>query len=190
MTEPASGGGWDVDDFIADYRPPQQPVSITTRGDLLGELARLEEQLKAAGDTSAASDDLSEGGEAVDVAERILDVRDQVRKSEREFLIRSVGEEAWSDLIAEHPPTKEDREQRMPWHPATFWPAAIAASCVQPALTVDQVGKLLTVLSSGQMRKLTDAVLYVNGGSDDIPKSAAGFVARRASKRSSTTAPR
>lgn len=183
----AAEGGWDFDEFLDEFRPPEQPVSVTTRGDLIGELHRLEGELAAAQD-AAAGEGIDDPSGALDIASKIMDLRERVRASERTFTVRSIGEQAWSDLVADHPPTKDDRERRLPWHPATFWPAAIAASCIQPKLTVEQVGKMLTRLSSGQMSKLTGAVLAVNGGGDDIPKSDAGFVLRRGSKRSSNTA--
>lgn len=196
MTDAESNGTWSVDEFLADYRPVTKAVRICARGDLLAELERLESELAAARERDQASDSLAEGGEAIAVAHKIAELQGEVRAHEREFVVQSIGDRAWSDLVAEHPPKKErnkskpDRSREMPWDPEAFIPAALAASCVTPKLSIAQANKLIDRLSGGQLRKLIDAVILVNGGSDDIPKSAAGFVLQRSSEPNSRIASR
>lgn len=178
---------WDIDDFLSDYRPPEQVVSITIRGDLLGRLLLLEEQLREArsGDDNDSLGTENSGRSAFEIADEIEKTREEVRKSMREFRFASVGDVKWSDLTVKFPPKPDSQ---LPFDPDKFWPAAIAASAVEPPMTVAQAEKLMEKLSSGQTRKMIDAVMTVNGGDDDLPKSASASVLRRHSKQKPTTA--
>jgi hypothetical protein len=79
---------------------------------------------------------------AVDAAEQA------VRESAQLFVFRSPGRKAFEDLIAEHPPTDDDHDDARKttgrpealarWHSDTFTPALLAATCVDPKLTVDE----------------------------------------------------
>lgn len=181
---------WSLDEFLADYRPLQRVVPITTRGDLIGQLEQLEDELEAAQEAEGDGG-LGEPADVLTIARKIASVREQVRATERDFIVVSMGDRAWSDLIAKHPPDKDDPETRMfPWNPETFYAEAMALSIEQPSMTVDQVEKLLERLAPGQTKRLVNAVLAVNGGGGDLPKSEASSVLRQASKRKSGTARR
>lgn len=180
---------WSIDDFLADYRPLEKVVPITMRGDLIGRLTELEERLAAARD---ASDDggLGDGSEAIAVAREIGDLREQVRDTSRPFRVVSIGDRAWSDIIAKHPPDKDSRKEGLPWNPETFYADALSASIAEPQMSPEQADKLLETLSAGQIRKLVGALLEVNGGGDDVPKSDASFVLRQASEPKQSTSSR
>ena len=111
---------WSIDSFLSDYRPVEKVVPITARGDLLGRLAQLEEDLATARER-ADDGGLGDGGDA------------------------------------------------------------LAAAIVEPPVDRSQIDKLLDALSPGQVRKLVGALIEVNGGGDDLPKSAAPSVLRQAS---------
>lgn len=180
---------WSIDDFLADFRPPERTVPITTRGDLLGELSELEaklDRLRQAEDDTGVS--LAESSEVIEVAEEIAAKRNEVRDSSRPFRVVAIGERRWSDLIAKHPPKGEDKKQGMPWDTESFTPAAISACVAEPQMSTDQAEKLMEVLSGGQIRRLYMAILEVNGGDDSVPKSDASFVLRRASRGKRDTA--
>ena len=177
---------WNVDDFLTEYRPPEQVVQITMRGDLLGRLSSLEDELIDAKqqEESPMSLSIDDSLDAYNIAQEIQRLREQVRQSMRAFRVVSMGDGPWSDLIAKHPPRDDDRG---PFHPDTFWPAATAASVVDPEMTEAQARKLLETLSSGQARKLLDAVTLANNGDDDLPKSVSGSVLRQHSKQKPIT---
>lgn len=164
-------------------------MSVTVRGDLLGELSRLEDELarlreaRDDGDTSLDDDDL------IATAEKITDLRRQVRASSREFRIVSIGDRAWSDLMIKHPPRPEDKKEGLPWNIETFYQEALSQCIAEPKLTVADADKLMEVLSASQVRNLVGALLDVNGGAtDELPKSSAPFVLRQLSEQKPTTA--
>lgn len=76
--------------------------------------------------------------------------RDAVRRADGavEIVMKSIGRGPWEKLKEAHPPTEQQQakvketageEASLEFNPDTFPIAAIAASCVQPTLTEDQV---------------------------------------------------
>ena len=180
---------FDINEFLSAYRPPERVVPVTTRGDLLGELSRLEDELRRLREAQDDGDTSLSDGRIIETAERITELRQQVRESSREFRVVSIGDRAWSDLIAKHPPSESDKKDGVPWNVETFYQEAFAQSIAEPKLTVAEAEKLIEVLSASQVRNLVTAVLDVNGGqSDDLPKSDAPFVLRQLSEQKQTTA--
>ena len=180
---------WDINEFLSAYRPPERTVSITTRGDLLGELSRLEDELSRLREAQDDGDTSLSDGDVIAVAQRITDLRQQVRESSREFRIISIGDRAWADLMAKHPPSAEDKKEGMPWNVSTFYTDAISLCVAEPKLTPAEADKLMELLSASQIRALAAAILDVNGGqNDELPKSNAPFVLRQLSDGKSNTA--
>jgi hypothetical protein len=107
-----------------------------------------------------------------------------------EFRFQSIGHRAWADLMAAHPPTKEQLKafNRIDHNPETFPLAAIAASCVEPAMTVDDVGRLERALNDTQFNLLLVRCVEANTGGIDTPKSAAAGMIRRVNGQSVNTA--
>jgi hypothetical protein len=98
--------------------------------------------------------------------------------------VKAVGDRRWTDQIAAHPATDADKADNRfaQWHPDTFWPAAMAACIVEPPISVAAAEKMIEQIDSGQLSKLQQAVLEVNGGGADIPKSVRSSASRRNSK--------
>lgn len=194
MTKKANGqhppeGDWSIEEFLDGYEPPEETVPIPMAGKLIGQLTELEEELEAA--QRQQSDSIDGGSDVLAIAQKIVDVQEQVKASERKFHLRAIDDWAWGELVDAHPPTDEYRAKQpgAQWNPETFAPAAIAATCVTPKMTPAQVERLLKTIAPRHVRRLFDATLVLNAGrGDDIPKSGAASVLRRASERSSTTA--
>jgi hypothetical protein len=122
----------------------------------------------------AAYDDLVKQAETE--AQRLLDDGAVVR-----FTFQAIGARAFDDLINEHPPTKEqeatarEKGQAKPnWNPDTFMPELIAASCVSPSMTVDQVQEMLksTEWNDAELSQLMSGAVLVNmrAGAVDLGK--------------------
>lgn len=185
---PTPADDWDINDFLSSYRPPEQIVSITVRGDLLGDLSRLEDELSRLREAQSDGNASLSDSDVIATAEKITALRHEVRASSREFRITSIGDRAWADLMVKHPPSDSDKEEGMPWNVETFYADALSQSLADPRLTVAEADKLLEVLSATQVRKLVGAMLNVNGGPDDeLPKSDAPFVLRQLSEDKQTT---
>ena len=188
--EDTDSQAWSFDEFLSGFRPREKRVPITMRGDLLSRLDVLERELEDVERTTEANDSLDGPTglrSAVEIAQEIIEVRDEVKASSRDFVVVAIGDRRWSDLIIAHKPTGEDKKVGMPWDPQSFYPAALAQCITQPAMSADQCDKLLDMLAAGQVLELVNAMLDVNGGGDDLPKSAALSVLRRFSEQKPTT---
>ena len=176
-----------LSDVVAHAKPRTATVRLCLRGDLAQEHERLERELT---ETRKADDDSLAGSpQAAELAGRIQDIESEMREDETEFTFRAIGKTAWSDLIAKHPPTKDQKEMRLDHNPETFSVAAITASLVDPAdATLEEVEALAEVLSIGQWGRLWSACCDANIGADEPGESSAASAVLRDSKLSSTTA--
>jgi hypothetical protein len=159
---------------------------ILLRQDLLAEHDRLEAELTAAVQADAAENRLPE---APAISQQILDLEAEIDAAKIEFRFRSIGHRAWADLMAAHPPTKEQLKVlgRIDHNPLTFPSAAIAASCIDPAMTDDDVTQLERLLNDTQFNLLFVRCVEANTGGMDTPKSAAAGVIHRVNGRSANT---
>ncbi|HRE02430.1 MAG TPA: hypothetical protein PLV68_14090, partial [Ilumatobacteraceae bacterium] len=78
-----------------------------------------------------------------------------------------------------HPPTKEQRQMlHLDHNPETFPAAAVAASAVDPVLTVDQAFRLQALLDQHQWDQVWHACLDANRGGATPKSVVAGAMAR------------
>lgn len=88
------------------------------------------------------------------------------------MVFESIGALNYEALIDEHPPTDEQRAAAeaaggtAAWNPDTFLDALVAASCVDPELTVDQVAVLRKSpnWNGTEFNQLVAAAILVNTG--------------------------
>lgn len=181
MTSPA--------DVRAAYRPATVSVRVPLRGDLLGELQDLEDQLEL-----AKQRDLMSNGpkESPPIAERIGQLEQELLDSEIEFRFRGIGRGPRSRLLSEHPPTQAQQAEakadggRLLFNIETFPPALMAAACVLPeGWAAADFAALWEEWTDGQTAKLWQACLAANqGAAETPPKSVTASVIRLASKLS------
>lgn len=167
-----------IDDLLAEITAREKTVKILLDQRLLAEHERLEAELVAELEVDAREnrDPVGPG-----LAQELVEFEDKIQAARREFRFKSIGKKQWADLIAEHPPTKEQTAAnvRLDHNPETFPIVAIAASCIDPVMTVAQVGQLEQALNLAQFDKLWAACLEANVGGGDSPKSwVAGPIAR------------
>lgn len=173
-----------IDEVFAEAESPRASTKVCFRRDLVERHEDLEADLQAAQTQDAMENRLPA---APAIAQAIVDLEAEMQAAQREFVFEAVGKRRWSDLLAEHPPRAEDRG--LDHNPVTFPSAALAASCVQPVMTVDEAGRLEDLLTIAQWLKLWNACLKANvGGGGDTPKSLLATAVLQASGASSTTA--
>lgn len=113
------------------------------------------------------------------LAEQIQLLEDELAASEVTFTFRALGRRAYAKLLAEHPPTDEqkaDAEEnnlRVSYNNDTFPPALLAAACITPEhTTVEDMTDVWENWSEGQVAPLWAACLTANmAGADVGPKS-------------------
>lgn len=127
------------------------------------------------------------------VAARILEIEDEMAAKSVTFRFRSIGHRAWADLLRAHPPTRDQLAKRrdMDHNPETFPYAAIAASCVEPVMSIDDVKRLEAspAFDVQAWNQLWGACLEANVAAV-APKSLAAGLIHRQSGGSATTASR
>jgi hypothetical protein len=123
------------------------------------------------------------GGAHAEAEARVKELAEQVRGKSRTFVFEGVGWGRWRDLLAKYPQAPDQSEafaravqlgfmphavENVGYDAETFIPAAIAASCVEPGVTVEEATAFLEKMPAGVIDRLWGAVLEVNlAGSDD-----------------------
>lgn len=191
MTADATGPApQTIEDILAVADDPAYVRVVTARvpfvpQSLRDEHADLEAQL------AAMLSDVVSDPDRVAVAERIVEIEDQIAASIREFRFVSIGRKAWSDLLAQHPPTdaQRRRDRGLDYNPDTFPYVAMAAACTSPVMTVDQARNIgaSPALDVAGWSELWGACIRANVQAE-APKSMAAGLTLRASSRSAATA--
>lgn len=158
----------DIKALLAKAKPRERTVKVMLDGALAGEIERLEAKLAEVSEDWQPSD-LTEQHPGRALSEQIAKLRGQARESEAEFVLRNIGDEAYSSLMAAHP--SENAE--LDFDSVTFPRALVAASCVDPVMTEDDAKALFEVITQGQIKDLFDAAWDVHNSSGLAPFSLA-----------------
>jgi hypothetical protein len=149
---------------LADAKPITKSTRICLRGDLIGEVESLHDELS----TTRPDDNRFE-----QIATRIEKLTDEVRTHEVEFTFRSMGRRAWHQLVAEHPPTTEQRALGADFNTMTMPVIAMATSCIAPAgATLQTFEDLDEQLTDGQWNQIWAACHAANTNSGNVAYSA------------------
>ncbi|MFI5769656.1 hypothetical protein ACIA74_14055 [Streptomyces sp. NPDC051658] len=158
----------DIKALLARAKPRERTVKIMLDGEAAGEIERLEaELLETAEDWQPT--DLTEQHPGRVIAGQIAELREKARASEAAFRFRYIGDEAYSSLLAAHP--SKDPEEG--FDSVTFPRGLIAASCIEPVMSDDDVKDLFEVITQGQIKALFDAAWDVHNSSGLVPFSLA-----------------
>jgi len=180
-------GELNVDELLSEMAPREVTVRVLLRQGLLTDHARLERELELAvkGDQRENRTPL-----APTISKQIVDLEDEIDAAKREFTFRSLGSRKWSDLLAKHPPTRDQKKNdpRAAFNDETFPVEAVAASSHSPKLTVDEAQAFQDGLPKLEWQALWQAAAQANLGGDDSPKSRAAGVILRQSGESANTA--
>lgn len=163
----------DIDAIISGITPAQASTDLCLRGDLLSEADRLNEQLNEFEGWEPSS--LSDVDPRTPIRARLNELREEMRASTKTFEFQTLGDREGSDLMAAHPPTKDDKgEDEGAWNAQTYPVALVAASAIRPTMTVKQAEKLFDKLNLAQRSQLFMAAYRANNRQVDIPFFAAG----------------
>lgn len=162
-----------IDDLLNTAQHRTIPVRVCARGDLVDRHAVLVAQLER-----VTVDSLAPGDDARQIAVEIVAVEDEMEASTVTFIVASIPRRQWADLLAKHPPRKEDVGSDH--NRATFPPAVVAACVVEPELTVEQATRLDETLPPGEWVKLWMAAVSLNTTENPHPKLVAASEIARA----------
>lgn len=172
-----------IEDILATANDPAyHRVAVAripmVRQELRDEHARLDALLP-----TLTSDTIDAHPDRKPTAERLAEIEREMEASTVEFRFRSIGHRAWADLLAKHPPTKQQAsiDRRLDHNPETFPYDAIASSCVDPVMTVDQVRQLdaSPLIDVKAWTTLWGACIEANVAADTPKSLAAGLILRQ-----------
>lgn len=181
MTNPPA-----VADILGRIKRPEKTVSLCLAGDLQAELEDLERALAAARERPSGGT-LAESAppEARQIAQQIQDLQARMREHVTVFRFRGLSSKGYSDLVAQHPPTAEDKEEASDVNWKTFAPGLVAACAVSPPMTVEEAGQLADALTQAQWDALVVAAYSTCKRDVDVPFSYAASAVLQASAKNS-----
>jgi hypothetical protein len=156
-------------DRLKKKAPLEQKVTVVVDAELFESYEQATSALERAKLLNEPTEELEAAATAAEEALR----QDGVET----LVFRSIGRKAYDALVEEYPPTEEqiteyraDNPQRdgspgkgkPAYNIETFAPALIAASCVEPEMTVEQVTELFDGWTSVEIQELWVAALAVN----------------------------
>lgn len=176
---------WSVDDFLDDFEAPTTVVRICPRVDLRDRHAAADRALSDA--VGRGSSSLADDGPK-QLAAEVRAIEDEIEAATREFRFRALSRRRWRALLAEHHPQKPHKTEGLDFNPETFPVAAIAACAVEPEMTVEEAERLADRIPLGEFERMWGAVLQVNLGVSDAPKSVLATATLRMNGAFSTSA--
>lgn len=180
-----------IEALLAKAKPREATARILLDQTLLNEYSELAAEL----DATVTQGALERPPHVAELAERVSQLESRIEAEKDPFLFRGIGNTKWMALLGQHPPTPQQlaamtpEERRIVDHnPETFPLAAVAASLVDPELSLDDVKQLHAVVGVAQWQQLWSACLIANVGGNQDPKSLAAGLIRRRNGASATTA--
>jgi len=155
-----------IEDLLAKVKPATASVRLCLRGDLLGDLDLVNDDLDQYDGWEPSS--LSDTDPRTELQARKAEIEAAMRTESATFTFRSIGDKAWSDLLAAHP-ARKGKEEEENWDATTFPTALLAASAVEPAMTLEQAGQLMDGLTLNQRNTLFGASMSANVREVSIP---------------------
>lgn len=149
---------------------PTRTVPLCLAGELVDEIENLERQLADAKPPTS----IGEASPKRVIGEQIEALREQMRESMVDFHLRAMGARKWTRFWAGLP-ARAENETTAAWDDRVFpfYADLVSRSCVDPEMTVEQVEELVELINGSGWNQLALACIALNGGSVDIPNSAA-----------------
>ncbi|MDF5758619.1 hypothetical protein [Spongiactinospora sp. TRM90649] len=174
-------------DIKAGSVRPTDHVEICLRGDLAAAYADAARRLAAAQDSD--DDSINGGLEALQVAEEMAALREEMEQHTFRFTCRALPRHAYRELCEAHPPREGHPSDRLYGVDMSAFPLPLIAGAVvaitpaadgdpvvapdaEPVLTLDDVREMDGQLTEGQMQSLFGCAARINKTSVDLPKSA------------------
>lgn len=178
-----------VSDRLAKAKPRTETVRLCLDGSLVNKHQSAVVALNAA---MADDDTLAVGEDVRDAAEIVRDVEAEMDAATIVFTVGTVSREKWADLLAQFPPSKEERRAGHDHDPRMF-PVHAVAACIQDPADFT-IADALALASSdsvppGEWNKLWVEALRLNVSSTPAPKLKAASGLLQANEPSSTTPP-
>lgn len=172
-------------DLIAAARLPERTVQLCLRGDLLAEHAELEARLAVA--RRASADSLAGNADAVRISHDIEALQELMAEHTIELRLRALPRRQWAELVAKHPPRRDDGGRTLDADTSgvnvdAFMAEVLHRCIVDPELPEAEFARLVDeCLTDAQYGQLTETVWTLNRSEVSVPFSRAASTILRAS---------
>lgn len=173
--EPPAAQFLTVEDVLASARLVERTASVCLRADLtaehdlvLGELGTLVTASGEiiGGDEEGAVSDQSNASRAQELADRLLQIKREMRASMWHVRFRAMASDEWTTFKKMWWPKGKDPDM------TEFRTKIIAECAIEPPITEAQVRELRKKLTAAQFVELSDTAFQAcNDGGIDVPKS-------------------
>lgn len=160
-----------------DFRRARASATVCARADLAAELEALQVRWEQAKADDQTHDTAADEPQAPKLMEQMRALRQQMLDSQVTFVFEALSRKRDPELISEHPPSEEQKEQArelkftVMFNPVTYVPALLHETCVEPAgMTVQDWQQLCEDWSEGEVAKLYNAATSLNKGAMEVPK--------------------
>lgn len=187
-------------DIKARKTSTRRSVKVVMDGEIMSRIDALKDRIRA----EERTDRRENRNPVAPLLKRELDaLYDKARESEVTFTFRSVGRARFDKMLAEHPPTPEQRKQvkelmserGMPfdppkWNGETFPPAIVSASSVDPELTITDTQEMWADenWSPAELLRVLECALSCYWEVEEIPFAAGDTAMMPSSESNWTTA--
>ncbi|GAB3656451.1 hypothetical protein [Glycomyces tarimensis] len=98
------------------------------------------------------------------------ELRDAVDRATLRLKLRGLPRRHWTDLVKDHPPRKDNREDRqVGYNESTFYVAMVRACIVDPVVTDEDWDEIDAVLTEGEWIRLVTTVQGLNLRNSQLP---------------------
>lgn len=160
-----------IQDILKAKRANRLSVDIALDPTLKPRMQDLEKQIR-----QARRDDQRENRnpQAPGLVKQLEALEQEFRDSVVTFTFQDIGRSRFEALVETHPPTEAQLKKhgdQLSWNPDTIPAALIAATCVEPEITLEDAEQLVTDWSTGDVQLLFNAALQVCLETASVPFS-------------------
>jgi len=159
---------------IADLRAKKKPVVREVTLQLDGQVSLEIAALRTAHVNAVEYDKRSnEPDTALAIEEQIDALVLASKDTEYTFVFQSIGRPNYDKLVDKHKPTKEQKREGQTFNGETFPPALVAASCIDPEMTVEEASDMFADpdWNGAELARLFQSAVDANTETGDIPLS-------------------
>lgn len=171
------------DSVLAGATRVTKSIRLCLDGELMHTIERLNEEFVLARQADEAE---NRDPQAPALAARIVELTEQARAKAVTFTFQSMGRRAWRNLVAEHPPSEEEKARGADFNTDTFPVAAMVMCAVAPTgITTAKLEQLGERLTDQQWDALWLTCHIANTGGADIPLFVDAFATARGTETNS-----
>lgn len=163
-------------DIIAAKKPNTRTIDIVLDTDLANEIKLKEQEL---GQAKSRRRDLAHGVGPIEV--ELDELYERAADIAVTFTFQDMGRKPFDDLILAHPPTSQQKQHIadlgggvLEYNIDTFPPALLAATAIDPVMTVEEAETIFNEWGSGEAELLFSVALMVCKERASVPLSRSG----------------